>query len=454
MLPILKKRPLTSFPSRFLLVLTFCLFCAAATQISASSNIIAQTPRNGTLGSIFAIDPDLMIRSILPEAPDNLWAIGHGWGFRPLFYRSRLEEVYDRIDFVYPLGCYENTTLRRKFRLTPLFDSKWSKLPPYEGHGRFLIIFRGTSDLGQRYWGVFPFYGYTYRRFGVDQNSFVLFPLYYQTTDEGFRTIRFLWPIFTYANNSARSTLKFWPIYGRDKIRNDYENFFFLWPFFQKVVKYPGTEQESRYLGLPFPLFVKQQDCYSTATHILWPLITYYYHYQTGHTRYSFRPFITYGTGGGLEELSILSVYTFKEDNRRPSTSKDSKGFVSVAADEIMTERTFFGLSAIKKRYRKGCLVYARYRFWPFAEYIWDAAKGSHLKIPEIVPLTDQWWDLNMGRLLRLVDFRDTPVTRELSLLFGLRQKTELKQSSYINAPPIPGDDDWKELVLGAFGRQ
>jgi len=76
------------------------------------------------------------------------------------------------------------------------------------------------------------------------------------------------------------------------------------------------------------------------------------------------------------------------------------------------------------------------------------------LKLPEIIPSTDQWWDLNMGRLLRIVDVRDTPISREISLFFGLRQKTELKQSAYIDAPPIPGDDDWKELVIGAFGRQ
>jgi hypothetical protein len=447
-------RPSASFTARPVLIIAFCVVIGAAGPFDASVAWGKGATETSSFGSPFAIDPDLMIRSILPEAPDNMWALGQGWGLRPFFYRSRLPGLYTRLDFLYPLGCFEDTNFRRKFRLTPFFESWWSKSPPYEGHARFLTVFKGVSDLGQRYWGIFPFYGYTHRRFGVDSNFFVLFPLYYHAVDEGSRTVRILWPLITYANSPSRSALKVWPLFGRDRIRNDYDNFFVLWPFFQKVEKYPGTEQESRYLGLPFPLFVKQDDHYSTATHILWPLVTYYYHYQSGHTRYSFRPFITYGTGGGVEELSILSLYTYKEDNRRPSTSKDSEGYVSVAADEIMTERTFLGLSAIKKRYRKGCLVYARYRFWPFAEYIWDAAKGSHLKIPELIPLTDQWWDLNMGRLLRIVDIRDTPVTRELSLFFGLRQKTEMKQYASIDGPPLPGDDDWKELIMGAFGKQ
>jgi len=409
---------------------------------------------NAKSRSLFAIDPDLMIRSIDPRAPDNMWAVGEGWGFRPFFFRSRLPGLYDRVDFLYPLGCYEDTYFRNKLRFTPFFESRWSKEPPHEGFSRCLTLYRGRSDLGQDYWGFFPFYGRMYRRFGVDHSRFVLFPLYYESTDDGARTFRFLWPLITYANNHSRSTLKVWPIYGHDRIRNDYKNLFVLWPFFQVVHKYPGTEQASRYSALPFPLYVKHEDSYSCAVHVIWPLFTYYHHYQTGHQRYSFRPFITYGTGGGIEELSLLSLYTYKRDHRHPGTSKDSSGYASVAGDEIVTERSFLSLSSIKKRYRKGCLTYARYRFWPLAEYIWDAEKGSRLKVPEIVPLNDQWWDLNMGRLLRFVDFRDTPITREVSLLFGWTQKTELKSVAHIAAPPVSGDDDWGELVQGAFGKQ
>lgn len=413
-----------------------------------------QPPEDRSSRSFFAIDPDLMIRSIDPTAPDHMWAVGQGWGLRPFFFRSQLPGLYDRVDFLYPLGCYEDTYFRNKLRFTPFFESRWSKQPPHEGFSRCLTLYKGRSDLGQTYWGFFPLYGQTYRRFGVDHNRFVLFPLYYESTDEGARTFRFLWPLITYANNHSRWTIKAWPVYGHDNIRNDYNNFFLLWPFFQMVHKYPGTEQFSRYSALPFPLYVKHEDAYSCAVHVVWPLLTYYHHYATGHRRYSFRPFITYGTGGGIEELSLLSLYTYKKDHRRAGTSKDSSGYVSVAGDEVVTERKFLSLSSIKKRYRKGCLTYARYRFWPLAEYIWDAEKGSRLKMPEIIPLNDQWWDLNMGRLLRFVDFRETPITREISLLFGWTQKTELKSFPHIAAPPISGDDDWAELVSGAFGKQ
>ncbi|MDD3473223.1 MAG: hypothetical protein PHS86_10595, partial [Syntrophaceae bacterium] len=121
--------------------------------------------------------------------------------------------------------------------------------------------------------------------------------------------------------------------------------------------------------------------------------------------------------------------------------------------DEVMTEQRFLFFSRIQKRYRKGHLVYAKYRFWPFAEYSWDLEKGSYLKVPEIIPVRNDWWDLNLGRFLRLIDWRDTPVTTEVSLLFGLSRKNELKQRPHINKPPKPGNDDWSELISGAFGQ-
>ncbi|MFH0821705.1 MAG: hypothetical protein V2B18_03065 [Pseudomonadota bacterium] len=99
-------------------------------------------------------------------------------------------------------------------------------------------------------------------------------------------------------------------------------------------------------------------------------------------------------------------------------------------------------------------MVYARYRFWPFAEYTWDVKKGSHFKFPEVVSLKSDFWDLNLGKLLRIIDFRDTPVTTELSALFGLTGRTEIKQVPHIPMPPKPGDDGWGELISGAFDKR
>lgn len=443
---------LQSIRRGFLLALVIASALLGLPQMSFSSAY--DFLRVATHESVFAVEPDLLIRSMDPTVPDGMWALGRGWGFRPLFFHSQVPGLYDRVDFLYPLGCREDSKFRSKLRLIPFFESRWSKLPPFEGFSRCLTLYKGRSDLGQDYWGFFPFYGYTHRRYGVDHNFFLLFPLYYESTDDGDRTFRLLWPLITYARGPGRSSFKVWPLFGRDAIRDDYYSQFILWPFFQRTLKYPASEQASSYLAMPFPIFVRQEDSYSSSTHILWPFLTFYRHYQSGHWRFSFRPLFTYGTGGGVEELSVLFFYSSKEDHRRATTTKDSDGYISVSADEVVTERSFLKMSTIKKRFRKGCLVYAKYRFWPFAEYVWDAERGSRLKVPEVVPFNDQWWDLNLGRLLRFVDFRDTPITKEISMLFGISQRTEVKHSPKIPLPPKSGDDDWSELISGSFGKQ
>ncbi len=433
-------------------------FCLAVLLLSLSGQAGAWTGdflSRTTIGRPIALDPDVIIRKMDPDAPRNAWTLGEGKGIPPFYFRTTVPGLYDRVDFIYPFGCREESNFSSKLRFTPFFESRWSKIPPFDGFSRCLTLYQGRSDLGQPYWGFFPFYGTTYRRNGADMTRFVLFPLYYESHDDDAATIRLLWPIITYARSPGRTATKVWPLFGMDSIRQDhYSSSFVLWPFFQKVDRYLGTPEAYSYRATPFPLYVRQDTPFSTSVDLLWPLITYYHHHPSGHQRYSFRPLFTYGSGGGVEELSILFVYSSKKDRRKPIAQEKADGYVSVGDDEVFTERKFLLLSSIQKRYRKGNLVFAKYKFWPFAEYSWDLGKGSHLRVPELTGLKSDFWDLNLGRLYRLVDFKDTPITRELSLLFGWSQHTELKPHPYIPHPPKPGDDNWSELISGSFGKR
>jgi hypothetical protein len=223
---------------------------------------------------------------------------------------------------------------------------------------------------------------------------------------------------------------------------------------FQKIDKYPGTPQESSYLACPFPLYVRETDRYSSTTNLLWPFLSYYHHYKSGHERYRFWPFVTYGTGGGIEELSLFFVYSSKKNKRTGAESGSGSGYVSIGGGEVFTERKFLLINTIQKRFRHGRLVFSRYRFWPFAEYTWNVEEGSHFKFPEVISLKSDFWDINLGRLLRFVDIRDTPITREISMLFGLSRSTEIKPRPHIHKPPKPGDDSIQELIMGAFNER
>ncbi|HMK33888.1 MAG TPA: hypothetical protein VK463_02395 [Desulfomonilaceae bacterium] len=441
-----------SVPPVGLFLLLFLFLFAVHTDFAAGSayDFLRVTGSK----TLFAISPDIMLRTINPKFPDRTWTLGEGWGIPPFFHHSRVGGMYDRVDFLYPFGIREESTFQSRLKFFPFFESRWAKIPPYDGFSRCLTLYQGRSDLGQEYWGVFPLYGYMYRRHGVDKNSFFLFPLYYESTVDDARTRRFLWPIITYADSPGRQAFKVWPLFGADTVKNEYQTFYLAWPFFQVTDRHMGTEQASSYRALPFPLYVRQDTNYSTTTELLWPLITYYHHYASGFKRYSVRPLFSYGSGGGIEEFSLLYLYSYKKDRNKGTTTGSNSGYISVDGDDVFTERSFLMVSKIQKRYRKGGLVFAMYRFWPFAEYVWDIEKGSHLKFPEIIPLRNDWWDINLGRLLRFVDFRETPITRELSLLFGLSNKTEIKPQAGIPRPPRPGDDNWTELITGSFGKR
>jgi hypothetical protein len=409
---------------------------------------------NLSKGSLTAIDPDITIRRIDPQAPDKIWMFGESYGFPPLYNRIEVPGLYQRDDFFYPFGLREESTFQSRLRFSIFFESRWSKKDPFDGHSRLLTAFQGRSDLGQEYWGVFPFYGYTYRRFGVDSNFFCLFPLYYRSRDDDAITHRYLWPFITYANSPGRKALKVWPIAGSDSIRNDYFNRFVLWPLFQNIEKYPGTPQASSYLAAPFPLYVKECTPHDKSTSILWPFLNYYKH-KSGHTRYSLWPFIKYGSGGGLKDVNLFHIYSYKKDLRTGEEESGRKsGRIDIADDEIYTERKFALVNAIQKRYKDGCLIFARYRFWPFAEYTWEKDKGTHLKIPAVITLKNDWFNLNLGSLLNIINIRETPISTETSFLFGLSRNSYEKRAPHIPPGPRPGEDSFEELILGAFGER
>ena len=149
--------PLTALVRRpwAILVVFVCLtlsLAAASDSRGSAYNFFRVTAP----GTVFAIDPDLTIRRIDPHAPDHIWTFGKSWGIPPLYFQTQVPGLYDRVDFFYPFGYREESTFQSKLAFTPLFKSRWSKLPPFEGHSRCLTLYHGRSDLGQQVLGLFP----------------------------------------------------------------------------------------------------------------------------------------------------------------------------------------------------------------------------------------------------------------------------------------------------------
>ena len=100
-------------------------------------------------GNLFAVDPDVALRRFDPRGDSHVWNLGESHGIPPLFLRSKVQGHYDRVDFFYPLGCWEESPFRSKLRFSPLLVNEWSKLPPFDGYSRCLTMYHGRSDRGR-----------------------------------------------------------------------------------------------------------------------------------------------------------------------------------------------------------------------------------------------------------------------------------------------------------------
>ncbi len=164
----------------------------------------------------------------------------------------------------------------------------------------------------------------------------------------------------------------------------------------------------------------------------------------------TFYPFIKYGSGGGLEELNLFYLYSYKKDWRRGTTSTSSDARLQVDGESVYTEQKFlYFISTIQKQYRKGLLVYGSIASsGRLREYVWDLEKGSHLKMPEIIPLTSDFWDQKSRASVAIRRFARDPHNAGTEHAFSVSAR-DRTQSSPLHSPATePENDDWSELIL------
>lgn len=207
---------------------------------------------------------------------------------RPLYYRDRPERT---TFFLYPLGkdtpghAHFIPFMRaRKDRDHPTFD-----LFPY---------FSGTWE-GTTYRGIFPIHGRMYNRYGLDEASFLLWPLYSRTVSSGEVTHSFLWPVFSWRQGAM---FKVFPLYGHeDDAASRYT--FFLWPVFHHE---RGTD---RSMVAALPLFRYEHGPASFSASFLWPLFTYNRDDGSGHRSADFPWPLVRSASGGYEETRFFPLY-------------------------------------------------------------------------------------------------------------------------------------------------
>jgi hypothetical protein len=363
--------------------------------------------------------------------------------FRPLAYRKQEPQHY-YLEYLYPLGKYEETDQEVKSYLMPFYSTRRDLTQPkvQKKERTFFLAIWGETDQGEKYGGLFPFYGHLKKRFRKDEMTFFLWPLYSKSREGENRTTTYLWPIFTLTEGGGREGWRVWPLAGHETKENDYEKKFFLWPFFifEKRYIYTGDPTE---IQMVVPFYVSMTSSRREHKGVLWPLFTYTYDQDDHYTQWDAPfPLVRWAKG---DEKSLLQVFPFyrrkywegreqgyhlwpihsysrygdkdyhKEDNRYLLFSKD--------------EREVWEKKDQKER---------RLRVWPFFYYREGKEGDVYGYGPCLIPIDFEGFERNWAPIFSLYQYNRNPQgASESRILWGFythRQNTlrELYELSFL----------------------
>ncbi len=324
---------------------------------------------------------------------------------RPFFFSYDSEEggIYH---FLYPLG----KRTREKTYLIPLYLSNRTEEAT---NTSFLFFFHGTSK-EQSYFGFFPLYGRMYNRFGKDELSFFLWPLYSYTASDGATKRSVLWPFFSLYGGAEKGG-KFWPFYGRREREGVRSATFFLWPVFFLEDKNLDTHEPVNSF-YAFPFYIRSTSDTKAAYDVLFPLFSY--RRDEDKRKWGFF-FSLYSMTEG-EETRGYSLFPIVSSERRDKDRtftlfwplyKESEWFVG----EQRFSETRVAVMSRKSEDDRGTF----FNLWPFFE---KRTKGdeSALFVPSLIPVREKGFDRIVRPLLTLYEEKRDGPRETVNVLYGL----------------------------------
>jgi hypothetical protein len=157
---------------------------------------------------------------------------------------------------------------------------------------------RDTGDPDTSYRALLPFYGTIKNRFGRDELSWTLFPLYADVSKSGAHTTYTPWPFIRRTHGAGQSGFEFWPLGGRREKSGESAFAYALWPliYSQRTGLNTG-EPEEKFGVLPF--YTRDTGPGHRSENWLWPFFGYTN--RTAPYRYDERrylwPFLVQGHG-------------------------------------------------------------------------------------------------------------------------------------------------------------
>lgn len=334
------------------------------------------------------------------------------YAFRPFFYYQQDAKDHIHLEYLYPLGKYQETDRKVDSYLFPLIATHQDLTVPQGRKERtFFLVFWGETEKGESYGGFFPFYGILKKRFAKDEIDFFLWPIYSHSREGENHSYSVLWPFIDYSEGGGRDARKLWPIYGHDRKENHYDRSYFLWPFFHVEKRYLYTKDPME-IEMILPFYVSFQSAKQGRRSILWPFFNYSYNDATNYTQWDLPwPLVRWGKGDQTTIFRLFPVYGEKKSAGRqtgfflwPIYSYDHQAdenfeknvdrFLLLSKDEV---------SIWKKEGRETRSL----RLWPFFQYQRFKDGRELYYLPAIIPFDHEGFERNWRPLFTLYENRE-----------------------------------------------
>ncbi|UCD71385.1 MAG: hypothetical protein JSW70_10390 [Syntrophobacterales bacterium] len=348
---------------------------------------------------------------------------------RPLFYWTKNDrENFLRVEYLYPLGKFRREGGETKHYLVPLFlsrDEAWGEGRRSKDFALF-PFFKGQTEMGERYWGIFPFFGQLVDRFGRDRIRFYLWPIYSDWSEEGAYTWNFLWPILSATSGGGKKGFRLWPLWGYKEEEGVSRVDFALWPFFVKGVRDLDTEDPERE-RIVFPLYRDVRSKRRRHVTVLWPFFSHTVDERDRLSRWEVPwPFLCFARGDKVREFRIFPFYRCKEtpDSRSrwilwPLYQCEEDFF----GDQREVVRRFLLINRTKTVFnRKGEEISKHVSIWPFFKYSRAEDKVS-LSLLHLIPFEDEGFERNWVPLYRIYRYGRNASGKRCDILWGLYEK-------------------------------
>ena len=367
---------------------------------------------------------------------------------RPVFsyFRDDTADV-TILDVVYPIGKYKQRGLDREFMLFPIIKDETHEI--LDGKLRtnhdYFPLYWGISEDNEPYGGFFPVYGTMKKRFGKDEAMFLFWPVYSMSTEEGFRSDTFMWPIVRTITGEGGWGFRVLPLFGHEEITGTEYRTTALFPFITVRGRYLDTDAPLTDV-LVLPLFAYQQSPYSETISIVWPfsLVSYAYDERVNYRKYSFLwPFITFSESDFSSTAEIAPIYRRSVTLEGENTTTSMYLFYPLYKEYHFTSESkredtyrFFLIDKFQTiTYADGTEARWNYLFPVYNRRLLESGvEQETLFYP--LPLYDDGFLRNYLPLFEVYSSKtDGDGTRETRILHHLYIKTVRDNVEYIDAP-------------------